>query len=99
MLNLLSLQEGHFGRFRDIFIDKDRNIVVYTRIGGPNKESYQYIYDELKNHPLYINSRDDSFDSTYALFFFNGESFKELLKDIPSKEYPEESWKNFLNKF
>jgi hypothetical protein len=62
------------GRFRDIYFEneegKEPKIIVYTRNGGGNREWYQYVFELLSNHPLYIQDYDDDFDSTYAYIEF-----------------------------
>lgn len=74
ILATLGLTEGDVGRFRDCFVDKDESgtlrIAVYTRNGGGNREAYQDVLDQLATHPLYIEDRDDDFDSTYATIYF-----------------------------
>lgn len=98
LLNILNLQEGHFARFRDIYLDADRNIVVYTRIGGPNRSAYNYIYEELKQHPWYSLDKDDSFDSTYSKIIFSiPSSFKHLINNVEISLDPEERWKQLSN--
>ena len=98
LLNLLNLQEGHFARFRDIYLDADRNIVVYTRIGGPNRSAYNYIYEELQQHPWYSSNKDDSFDLTYSkIIFIVPSMFQHLIKNIETSIDPEERWKQLSN--
>jgi hypothetical protein len=62
------------GRFRDIYFEyeegKEPKIVLYTRNGGGNRDWYQYVFELLSNHPLYIQDYDDDFDSTYAYIEF-----------------------------
>ena len=62
------------GRFRDIYFEAEEGsapkIILYTRNGGGNREYYQYIFDLLEAHPLYITDYDDDFDSTYAYIEF-----------------------------
>ena len=62
------------GRFRDAWVEKGDDgepvIAVYTRIGGPNREDYAAVIDALAAHPQYIRDADDSFDATYATFWF-----------------------------
>ena len=62
------------GRFRDIFYQheegSDPKIVLYTRNGGGNRDYYQWVFDLLSKHPLYIQDYDDDFDCTYAYIEF-----------------------------
>jgi hypothetical protein len=68
--------QGYFptGRFRDIYFQNEEGsepkIILYTRNGGGNRDYYQYIFDLLESHPLYIRDYDDDFDSTYAYIEF-----------------------------
>lgn len=62
------------GRFRDIYFNNEDGtpkIVLYTRNGGGNRDSYEYVFNLLESHPLYIRDYDDDFDSTYAYIEFN----------------------------
>lgn len=62
------------GRFRDIYFQnedgKEPKIILYTRNGGGNREWYEYVFELLENHPLYIQDYDDDFDATYAYIEF-----------------------------
>ena len=58
------------GRFRDIYLDsKGEKIILLTRNGGGNRESY--FPDEIRNHPDYLCDYDDDFDCTYAYIEFS----------------------------
>ncbi len=60
------------GRFRDIYFENenDPKIILYTRNGGGNREYYEYVFELLSAHPLYLNDYDDDFDCTYAYIEF-----------------------------
>lgn len=61
-----------YPRFRDCFIDSQNDkdvIVVYTRVGGGNRDC-GYGEEELYKHPNFISTKDDDFDSTYAEYVF-----------------------------
>lgn len=60
------------GRFRDIYFENEDEpkIILYTRNGGGNRDSYQYVFELLSQHPLYIRDYDDDFDTTYAYIEF-----------------------------
>jgi hypothetical protein len=61
-----------YPRFRDCFIDNRNDkdvIVVYTRVGGGNRDC-GYGEEELYKHPNFISTKDDDFDSTYAEYVF-----------------------------
>lgn len=75
----------------------DPIIAIYTRNGGGNRECYCDDYDlthpadgclaqvnaDLTAHPLYIRDEDDSFDCTYATFYFRApEEHRETLAGV-----------------
>jgi len=72
------------GRFRDIFYDPDKKLIIlYTRNGGGNREYYQYVFDLLRKHPNYVRDYDDSFDCTYAYIEFSvPEMYKKFLDEL-----------------
>lgn len=70
ILTVLKKTSSEFPRFRDAYI-KDKYMIVLTRTGGGNRESYKNENDEITKHPLYVKNHDDSYDSTYALWYFN----------------------------
>ncbi len=82
----LDKDDGRYptGRFRDIFYDKKKNmIILYTRNGGGNREEYQHVFDMLGEHPNYIRDYDDSFDETYAYVEFSVPAeYKKILDDM-----------------
>ena len=63
------------GRFRDIFFERDESgkasIILYTRNGGGNRPAYEWVFELLSAHPLYLGDWDDDFDSTYAYIKFS----------------------------
>lgn len=57
-------------------------LYVHTRGGGGNRIGCRT--DEIKQHPLYLDDCDDSFDSTYCSIYFDitgVDLFKYLKKD------------------
>lgn len=69
ILNIIGLNEGVIERFRDCWVDEEKDeICVLTRTGGGNREYYQN--EELISSPYYKYDEDDDFDSTYALYHF-----------------------------
>lgn len=76
------------GRYRDIFLNEDgTQIVLYTRNGGGNRESYSYIFQVLSGHPNYIKDWDDDFDSTYAYISFSvPKGWEEFCKQLSTGE-------------
>ena len=74
-------------------------IVIYTRQGGGNRECYCDEYEDrahvpeqcyaacneaLTEHPLYLRDADDSFDSTYATFYFRAPDDAEIRDALAS---------------
>lgn len=56
-------------RFRDCYLDGE-TIVVHTRTGGGNRNSYEEENGRLTQHSCYVSDSDDDFDCTYANFIF-----------------------------
>lgn len=62
---------------------KELRILVYTRNGGGNRESYEAVTEGLQAHPAYITDYDDSFDCTYANYEFKvPEVFKATAEEL-----------------
>lgn len=100
VLHLLGKTTEDFGRFRDAYIT-DTHLVVHTRCGGGNRESYEDVFVEMSEHPLYSYDQDDDFDCTYCDFYFtHPPSVAHVLKAI-AKENPQatpaEKWQNLFN--
>lgn len=76
------------GRFRDIYFERNEDgiggkVVLYTRNGGGNRDAYEYVFELLSKHPLYLNDYDDDFDCTYAYIEFKSpESVIEFFSDV-----------------
>lgn len=91
---------GYFptGRFRDIFYQHEEGqepkIILYTRNGGGNREWYQYVFELLSQHPLYLQDYDDGFDSTYAYIEFKApETVVKFFDGIKTGKLPNVSEK------
>ena len=69
LLRLLGKTREDFGRFRDVYVDNGY-IIVHTRCGGGNRESYEEVFEEMSEHPWYTHDEDDDFDCTYADIYF-----------------------------
>lgn len=72
ILPLLEKKAEDYPRFRDCWIeekDEEYLIVIYTRVGGNNRNS-GYGEEELYKHPLFIETVDDPDDDTYAEYKF-----------------------------
>ncbi len=88
ILGFAGLTREMFPRYRDVFLaDEGRTVIVYTRIGGTNREAYE---DEIKTiigHPQYKDNCDDKKDNTYAYFKFNVfEKYLDTTKKMFVKE-------------
>lgn len=60
-----------FLRFRDCYGSKDgTEIIVYTRIGGPNRHTRAKAVELLRSNPNYVRDEDDDFDNTFASFYY-----------------------------
>ena len=71
VMHFLELDPREIERFRDAYPDPKKDLlVVLTRTGGANRESYVYSNAKLAAHPLYIRDYDDEFDCTFAVFEF-----------------------------
>lgn len=81
LLAMLGLNPAKVPRFRDCWWD-GTNIVLHTRTGGGNREYYESkescedrTYEgpfntDLRKLPTYVRDEDDSFDCTYANFYY-----------------------------
>lgn len=94
ILPMLGKHPDDYPRFRDCFVNKDNQIVVYTRVGGGNRNS-GYGEEELYKHPDFVETYDDDLNNTYGYYVFNvPEKWKEdfdkfFKKQKPSEEYIE----------
>jgi len=70
ILAAIGLEEWKIERFRDCWIDEEKNqICVLTRTGGLNREDYSNI--ALTSNKYYLYDEDDDFDNTYATYYFS----------------------------
>lgn len=100
IMPMLGKHPDEYPRFRDCFIkdeehpEYDNHIHVYTRVGGGNR-GCGYGEDKLSEHPNFVTTFDDSFDSTYGTYVFSvpdewKDDFEKILSgDLKgvSKEY------------
>lgn len=93
LFGLLEKTPEDFGRYRDVFVT-DEHIVVHTRNGGGNREDYEYVFEEMSEHPLFVYDEDDDFDCTYANFYFKHPAeYAEILKEMAvGTVTPSEKW-------
>ncbi len=86
LLGAFDLEELDFARFRDVGLDPDgSHLNVFARVGGGNREEYQRVFTELREHPLFVSESDDDYDNTYCTFRFrapDNADTRALLKRI-----------------
>jgi len=95
---------NEIGRYRDVSLKRDLEaglqVVIFTRMGGGNRENYEKEINFLKSKKGYVRDYDDEYDSTYANFVFEiPDKFKDLCekvaKDVGTKQ-PMEKFKEML---
>lgn len=93
ILSLLGKNTGNFGRFRDVYLE-DGYIVVHTRCGGGNREDYEYVFEDAKEHRWYSHNKDCDFDCTYADIYFKipDTQDKTVLGLLDKGRNPEQMW-------
>lgn len=65
---MLGRKQDEWPRFRDCFLSNDgKRIVIYTRVGGNNRNS-GYGEEDLYDDPNFITTYDDDHDSTYGYY-------------------------------
>lgn len=97
LLTVLDLSEADFCRFRDCYVS-DNFIVVYTRLGGGNRDYYENVYEKMKKHPQFVRDEDDSFDCTYSSFFFKipENRISEVQEFIGNDTAPQQKFKELI---
>jgi hypothetical protein len=114
LLKAINIDMDKIPRYRDCYLTNDGNIVIYTRTGGGNREFYEAANEneesdypgpynsDLRANPNFINDEDDSFDPTYAYFYYKvPEEHKgacDLLSKLGAIRNPNESWHNLLDR-
>lgn len=88
LLPMLGRKSDEYPRFRDCFLSSDeKHIDIYTRVGGNNRNC-GFGEEELYKDPLFVETFDDDFDSTFATYRFNvPEKWKEDFDNIVSIKY------------
>ena len=70
-LPMLGRQYYEYPRFRNCFLsDDDKHILIYTRVGGGNRNC-GYGEEELCKDPHFVRTWDDEEDSTYGYYEFS----------------------------
>lgn len=71
---LMVLGVMSFGRFRDAWVERGQDgkpvFAIYTRNGGGNRENWAETIGAMQANEHYLRDADDTFDSTYATFYF-----------------------------
>lgn len=70
ILPMLGRHASEYPRFRDCFLNEEKQIVVLTRVGGNNRNC-GYGEEELYKDPNFVKTYDNEFDSTYGYYVFN----------------------------
>jgi hypothetical protein len=86
ILNAIGIKYEDIPRPRGVGIDNGK-ILIHTRTGGGNRESYEEQNNFLASNKYYLSDEDEEFDCTYANFWFKipEELTEELLK-LENKE-------------
>lgn len=88
LLAAVGLRESDVERFRDVSASDDgRQIAVYTRTGGGNRDDYPQ--EVIHANPLFERDEDDDFDCTYATFYFRVP--EEFAADVAAMSDPLEN--------
>jgi hypothetical protein len=114
LLGFLGVNAEDVPRFRDCYIE-DGRIVVYTRMGGGNRGHWDYEDCEegpdcpcpgcragyfLTSVPGYLYDSDDSFDCTYASYYYEPQpEVAELVRQLESiggSNDPGERWQKLF---
>ena len=88
LLGMIEMTMSEFDRFRDVHLcDGGKNILVYTRCGGGNRQDHKEMYEKVRKHPLYLDDFDDEVDKTYSYIMFK---VPEKYKDTAVRMFVEE---------
>ena len=69
IMPMLGRTQDEYPRFRDCFVTEEKNIAIYTRVGGGNRNC-GYGEEELYEDENFLTTYDDEYDSTYATYEF-----------------------------
>lgn len=69
IMPMLGRKQEEWPRFRDCFITDEKNIAIYTRVGGGNRNC-GYGEEELYKDENFLATYDDEYDNTYATYEF-----------------------------
>jgi len=108
LMQALGLKPSDVPRFRDCYWN-GKQICLYTRTGGGNREYYDEPNQDNKKGPWnstlravagYSHDEDDDFDSTYATFYFTpGASLLAVLENPNAADAtPAQKWESFFER-
>ena len=88
LMPMLGRRENEYPRFRDCYLSDDKeHIVIYTRVGGNNRDC-GFGEDALYDDPNFYRTYDDDYDTTYASYEFNvPEKWRKDFDFIVNNEY------------
>lgn len=92
-LPMLGRNDREYPRFRDCFLDDDdeNHILIYTRVGGGNRNS-GFGEEKLYDDPNFVETYDDPDDSTYGYYKFKiPDEWKEDAEKIINANFAEVS--------
>lgn len=78
ILPMLGRYPNEYPCFRDCFVTEEKDIAIYTRVGGGNRDC-GFGEEELYKDPHFIRTYDDDYDPTYGYYEFS----------VPSKWQPD----------
>lgn len=94
LLKVLLLNKNDIPRYRDCLLHKGE-IIVYTKTGGGNRETYQAQNKQLESHHLYSRNEDCPYDKTYANFYFQ---IPYQVSASMESELPAMRWADFFKR-
>ena len=111
ILPMLGRRMEEYPRFRDCYITKEKNIAIYTKVGGSNRDC-GYGESVLYKDENFLKTYDDVTNPTYATYEFKvpdkwkkdfdlifSENYKEVSDDyvkLIKKFYPKLNLKRFF---
>lgn len=69
IMPMLGRKQEDWPRFRDCYITDEKNIAIYTRVGGGNRNC-GYGEEELYKDENFLTTYDDEYDNTYGTYEF-----------------------------
>lgn len=69
IMPMLGRQQDEYPHFKDCFVTEEKNIAIFTRVGGKNRNC-GYGEEKLYSDKNFLTTYDHDFDSTYATYEF-----------------------------